>query len=101
MGADRMRVQTSDKNILMKDLFLTNTQIITSQDYIIDGLDWLFVNYCDVYQLFELSFWRHPFTGEQVLNFCKSVLMKKQTHLVQSEGEYMFNKCSFLGELFL
>ncbi len=40
------------------------------------GLLWCF------YQLFELSFWRHPFTAEDPLvSFSKSVLMKKQTHL--------------------
>ncbi len=44
------------------------------------GLLWCF------YQLFGLSFWRHPFTAEDhwwasdvTLHFSKSVLMKKQT----------------------
>ncbi len=43
------------------------------------------------YQLFGLSFWRHPFTAEDPLEsdvmqfFSKSVLMKKQTNLGQNE----------------
>ncbi len=60
-------------------------------------------------QLFGLSFWRHPFNAEDplvnILNikFSKSVLMKKQTHLQLGwpEGEYLFSKLIFLGELFL
>ncbi len=59
------------------------------------------------YQLFGLSFWRHPSTTEHwwasdaMLNFSKSVLMKKQTdlHLGWPEGEYNFSKFSFLCEL--
>ncbi len=56
------------------------------------GLLWCFN------QLFGLSFWRHPFTADDplvnvMLNFFKSVLMKKQTHLGWSE--YIFSKCSF------
>ncbi len=54
------------KNVLMMDLFLTNIQFFTSQDanwwtgvmWITCGLLWCF------YQLFGLSFWRHPFTAE-------------------------------------
>ncbi len=37
---------------------------------VIDGLEWrgLPVDYCDIfYQLFGLSFWRHPFTVEDPL----------------------------------
>ncbi len=57
------------KNILMTDLFLTNTQLFTSQDvnwwtgvvWITSGLLWCF------YQMFGLSFWRHPFTAEDPL----------------------------------
>ncbi len=67
------------------------------------GLLWCF------YQMFGLSFWRHPFTAEDPLvskwcnyNFSKSILMKKQTHLYLgwSEGEYIFRKCSLSGKLF-
>ncbi len=34
-----------------------------------------------------------------MVNFSKSVLMKKQTHLHfgRSEGEYMFRKCFYFG----
>ncbi len=50
-------------------LFLTNTYILSSQDvnwwtgvvWITCGLLWCF------YQLFGLSFWRHPFTAEDPL----------------------------------
>ncbi len=69
---------------------LFQTQLFTSQDvnwwtgmvWITCGLLWCF------YQLFGLSFWRHPFTAEDPLvsKWCdaksyKSVTMKKQTHL--------------------
>ncbi len=57
------------KNVLMMDLFLTNTHLSISQGntwwtgvvWITCGLLWCF------YQLFELSFWRHPFTAEHLL----------------------------------
>ncbi len=57
------------KNILMMDLFFTNTQLLSSEDinwwtgvvWITCGLLWCF------YQLFGLSFWRHPFTAEHPL----------------------------------
>ncbi len=49
------------------------------------GVVWIIVMF---YQLFGLSFWRHPFTAkihfwasDAMLHFSKSVLMKKQTHL--------------------
>ncbi len=53
----------------MMDLFLINTQLLSSQDvnwwtgvvWITCGLLWCF------YQLFGLSFWRHPFTAEDPL----------------------------------
>ncbi len=51
------------------DLLISNTQLFTSQDInwstgfmlITGGLSWCF------YQLFGLSFWRHPFTAEDPL----------------------------------
>ncbi len=54
------------KSILIMDLFFTNMQLLASQDvnwwtgvvWITCGLLWCF------YQLFGLSFWRHPFTAE-------------------------------------
>ncbi len=47
-----------------------------------DGLVWIIEMF---YQLFGLSFWRHPFTAEQV--------MKEQTHLHLGwpKGEYIFS----------
>ncbi len=56
-------------NILKQDLFLTNTRHSTFQVinwwtgvvWIVDYLLWCF------YQLFGLSFWRHPFTAEDPL----------------------------------
>ncbi len=48
------------KNILMMDLFLTNTQLLSSQDVNWwTGVVWIIV--------FLLSFWRHPFTAEHPL----------------------------------
>ncbi len=57
------------KNILMMDLFLTNMQLLSSQDvnwwtgvvWITCGLLWCF------YQLIGLTFWRHPCTAEDPL----------------------------------
>ncbi len=45
----------------------------------------------------------HWWASDGMLHFFKSVPMQKQTHwhLEWPEGEYIFNKCSFLGELFL
>ncbi len=48
------------------DLFLTNTQLFASQDIIWwTGVLWITcaLLWC-FYQLFGLSFWRHPFTAE-------------------------------------
>ncbi len=57
------------KKTLMMDLFLTNMQLFTSHNinwragvvWITCGLLWCF------YQLFGLSFWRHPFTAKYPL----------------------------------
>ncbi len=58
-------------------------------------MNWSGVDDCDFYQLFGLSFWRHPFTAsEGMLHFPKSVLMKK--HLWRSDVEYISRKFSFL-----
>ncbi len=56
------------------------------------GLLWCF------YQLFGLSFWRHPFTAEHPLvnNWCNATFLQ-----ISSEGEHIFSKFSFLGELVL
>ncbi len=96
------------KNFLMMVyFFFINSFSLFSM--LIDGLDecGLLVDYR--WCFYQLSFWRHPFTGEGPLmskgcnaNFSKSVPMKKQTHLHLGwhEGEYIFSKFSFLGELF-
>ncbi len=62
------------------DLFLTNMQLFASQDvnwwtgvvWITCGLLWCF------YQLFGLSFWRHPFTAEDPLvsKWCNATCLK-------------------------
>ncbi len=56
-------------------LFLTNTQLFTSLDirwWITCGLLWCF------YQLFGLSFWRHPFTAEDpwVSKWCNATFLQ-------------------------
>ncbi len=61
-------------------LFLTNTQLLSSQDvnwwtrvvWITCGLLWCF------YQLFGLSFWRHPFTAEHPLvsKWCNATFLQ-------------------------
>ncbi len=80
----------------LNNVSLTNTQLL-----LLGLLMWCF------YQLFELSFWRHPFTAEDPVlskwswhNFYKFVPMKKQTHLHLwwPGGEYIFIfwvNCSF------
>ncbi len=50
----------------MIDLLFTNTQLFTSQDVTWwTGVMWNIVMF--FYQLFGLSFWRHPFTAEDLL----------------------------------
>ncbi len=66
----------------MMDLFQTNMQLFTSQDvnwwtgfvWITCKLLWCF------YQLFKLSFWRHPFTAEDTL-------VRKQSFKICSNKE--------------
>ncbi len=66
------------------------------------GLLWCF------YQLFGLSFWRHPFTAEHpwVSKWCNATFLqiwwwnKLSLHL-EWLGEFIFSKCKFLGELLL
>ncbi len=76
-------------------------------------MDWNCLDYSWVIVMFLSAVWTLILTapihcrgsiGEQVmLNFFKSVPMKKQTHqhLRCPEGEYIFNKFLFLGHLFL
>ncbi len=66
------------------DLFVSNTQLFTSQDinwwtevvWITCVLLWCF------YQLFELSFWQHPFTAEDPLvsKWCKATFLQIWYH---------------------
>ncbi len=76
-------------------------------------MDWITCDYIVVwitcrllwcfYQLFGLSFWRHPFTASDVTTHFSKYSPMKQIHLYLGwpEGEYIFSKSSFLGELFL
>ncbi len=97
------------KNTIMMNLFLL--QLLASQDvnwwtgvvWITCGLLWCF------YQLFGLSFWRHPFTAEDPLvsKWWNAIFLQicshEQTHLHLGwpEGEDIFSKFSFLVKLFL
>ncbi len=83
--------QFEAKNVLMV-LFLTNTQLFTSQDVNWwPGLEWcgLLVDYCDAFlscldshsdgahSLQRIHYW----ASDVMLHFSKSVQLKKQTHL--------------------
>ncbi len=67
------------------------------------GLLWCF------YQLFGLSFWRHPFTAEDPLvsKWCNAEFLQlfsaveTHLHLGWPEGEYIFSKFSLLWDLSL
>ncbi len=95
-----------DKNFLLMDLFLTNKQLLASQDvnwwtgvvWITCGLLWCF------YQLFGLSFWRHPFTAEHPLvskwfNATFLQIWWRNAVIYISDGLRMssFSKFSFFG----
>ncbi len=63
--------------------------------WIICGLLWC------IYQLFGLSFWRHPFTaGDPLVSdvMLKSVPIKKQTHLHLGYPNFKFLNYSFNSE---
>ncbi len=74
-------------------------------------MDRSYVDFCDCfYQLFGLSFWRHPFTAEILLLIkgCNATFLQicsdeKQTplHLEWPEGESIFSSFYFVLELFL
>ncbi len=88
----------------MMNLFLTNMQLFTAQNFnwwtgvvwITCGLLWCF------YQLFGLSFWRHPFTAEDpvVSKWCNAKFLQicsdKSNDLGWPKDEYIFSKFSFL-----
>ncbi len=79
------------KNILIVDLFITNMQLFTLH---VNRWICYIVDYCSVWavlmcQLFELWFWRHPFTAKYPLvskwcdyHFSKCIHMKKLTHIL-------------------
>ncbi len=94
------------KNILM-DLFIINMQLFDSQDvHWLTGVVWIIV-------MFLSAVWTsggthslqriHQWASDAMLNFSKSLQMKKQTHLHLEwvEEKYIFSKFSLLGELFL
>ncbi len=64
------------KNLLMMDTFCINTQLLSSQD-----VNW-WTGWCGLlwcfYQLFGLSFWRHPFTAEHPLlsKWCNATFLQ-------------------------
>ncbi len=66
-----------------------------------DGLEWCGLLWC-FYQLFGLSFWRHPFTAEHPLlrQWCSDTFLQiwwrnKHLHLEWPEGENIFSKYTF------
>ncbi len=87
----------------MMDLFLTNKQLFAlKENKLWTGVVWIIVMFLSAVWTLILTAPIHcrGSTGEQVmLNFSKSDVMKKQTHLHfrWPEGEYIF----FFGELFL
>ncbi len=91
---------------VIMDLFITNMQLFASWYINLwTGVMWITCGslWCS-YQLFEFSFWWHPFTASYhwwANAKFHSVLRKKQTHLHLgwAEGKYIFSKFSFLGEL--
>ncbi len=79
----------------MMDFFLITTQL-SLHKMLTDGLEWCGLLWC-FYQLFGLSFWRHPFTAEHPLvskwrnaTFLQ-IWWRKQTHLHLGwpEGEFI------------
>ncbi len=72
------------KGLKLKSLmFLTNTQIFTSQNINRwTGVVWITVMF---YQLFGLLFWRHPFTAEHPLG----------EQVIKAKSNNVFSKCSF------
>ncbi len=85
---------------------MMDLKLFTSQDvnwwtgvvWITCGLLWCF------YQLFGLSFWRHPFTAEDPLlsKWCNATFpMKKQTHLHVEWSEVSTFTFSYLPDAFI
>ncbi len=63
------------KNTLMMNLFLTNSFWLLKM--LLDGLEWCGLLWC-FYQMFGLSFWRHPFTAEHPLlsKWCNATFLQ-------------------------
>jgi len=89
------------------ELFNTNTQLFTSLDVNWGtGVVWIIVMF---YQLFGLSFWRHPFTVEdplvskwynaKFLQICSDQDTNSST-IGWPEGTDILSKCLFLGNYF-
>ncbi len=76
-------------------LFLTNTHILSSQ-MLTDGLEWCVLLCC--YQLFGLSFWRHPFTAEHPLmsKWCDATFLQ-----IWWRNKLILILDIFLGEIIL
>ncbi len=92
----------------MMDLVLTNTKLLSSQDINWSGVDclWIIVMFLSAVWTLILTAPIHcrASTAETVMQrHISPNLMKKQTHLRLRwpEGEHIFRKFKFLGELFL
>ncbi len=91
------------------DGFVSYKQLFTSQD--VDwwtGVVWITCLLWCFYQLFGLSFWRHPFTAEdplvskwcnaEFINICSDKETNvSTTHLGRPEGKYIFSKIVVFG----
>ncbi len=64
------------KNILMM-FFVLQTRSFCLLKMLTDGLEWCGLLWC-FYQLFGLSFWRHPFTAEDLLvrQWCNATFLQ-------------------------
>ncbi len=73
LSLESCRVACSQDTVLMMHFILTNTQLLSSPDVL---MDWSAVDYCDVF--IRLSFWRHPFTAEHPLlsKWCSAIFLQ-------------------------
>ncbi len=81
----------------MMDFFLTNMQLFTTQDVnlLTDGLEWCGLLWC-FYQLFEISFWRHPFTAEDTLmsKWCNAKFLQMCSDAETNSSIYWMTRVS-------